>query len=144
MIKFSLKIITLLYSIVFVILFILYLGTTFIGNLIHNQDKESSKVNTTNSTPTKPQEKSKKYVFNSNGKAVEVDEDAKEIPCSRCNGTGIFTCEMCGGTGTNNLGSTCGCVTYVLNCQRIGTTPSRPALRWSCEYCNGTGSTKIK
>lgn len=103
---------------------------------------DKSATSTSDKTATE-QPKAKKYVF-SNGKAVEVDETADEITCSKCNGTGIYTCQMCGGTGTNNLGATCGCVTYVLNCEKLGKTPSRTALRWSCEYCNGTGSIKIK
>lgn len=59
--------------------------------------------------------------------------------CSSCDGTGIITCKMCDGTGINNMGMDCGCVTYVANSIAMGKTPTRTALQWTCEDCDGTG-----
>jgi len=56
--------------------------------------------------------------------------------CSYCGGDGIVTCTMCAGTGKNNIGADCGCVTLYINQLRLGHKPTRTPMHWSCEYCN--------
>lgn len=76
----------------------------------------------------------------SNGSS-NVEQD-KRIVCNRCNGTGIEVCTLCGGTGKNNLGWTCGCVTLYENTIMMGHTPIHPPLQWTCTKCKGTGYSK--
>jgi len=64
---------------------------------------------------------------------------SKKVTCHDCKGAGIIICRMCNGTGVNNNGVDCGCVTYVINCIRLKKTPARTALKWVCETCDGTG-----
>lgn len=71
----------------------------------------------------------------------QVNQNQKK-ECYRCKGAGIITCTMCNGTGINNMGTECGCVTYVANCRTMGKEPTRTALQWTCEHCNGTGYEK--
>jgi len=63
----------------------------------------------------------------------------RKVTCHDCKGEGVIICKMCNGTGVNNNGADCGCVTYVINCIRLGKTPARTALKWVCETCEGTG-----
>lgn len=80
-----------------------------------------------------------KTINESTNKKTNVVEEPKKKECYYCKGTGTITCTMCGGTGINNMGNTCGCVTYVENCIAMGKQPTRTALRWTCEMCKGTG-----
>jgi hypothetical protein len=72
----------------------------------------------------------------------QIKEEPEKKECYRCKGSGIITCTMCGGTGINNMGMDCGCVTYVANCRAMGKEPTRTALQWTCEHCKGTGYEK--
>jgi len=56
--------------------------------------------------------------------------------CNYCDGDGIVRCTMCAGTGKNNLGADCGCITLYINQLRLGHKPTRTPMYWSCEYCN--------
>ncbi len=69
-----------------------------------------------------------------------IVEEPEKKECYQCKGTGMITCTMCGGTGVNNMGMDCGCVTYVANMIAMGKEPHRTSLRWTCENCKGTGS----
>ena len=60
--------------------------------------------------------------------------------CPTCNGTGVQTCNLCGGSGVNNLGMTCSCVTQYENQKLLGQTPDHPPKRWICLRCGGTGT----
>ena len=70
------------------------------------------------------------------GTKVKVEN---KIVCNRCNGTGIEVCHLCGGTGENNLGMTCSCITMYSNMIQMGHTPDHEPLRWTCTKCKGTG-----
>lgn len=72
----------------------------------------------------------------------QIKQEPENKMCYMCKGSGIITCSMCGGTGINNMGMDCGCVTYVANCRAMGKEPTRTALRWTCNHCNGTGYKK--
>ncbi len=84
----------------------------------------------------------KQYMLNC--KHHQVKKEHKQVStynnnnssCSYCDGDGIVTCTMCGGTGRNNLGADCGCVTLYINQLRLGHKPTRTPMHWSCEYCN--------
>ena len=60
--------------------------------------------------------------------------------CTRCDGTGVEVCKLCGGTGTTNMGEgfECNCIrTYRIEMES-GYSP-HPPKRWTCPRCNGTG-----
>ncbi len=69
----------------------------------------------------------------------QINEEPEKKLCYKCKGEGVITCGMCGGSGTNNMGMVCGCVTYVENCRTLGRKPTRTALQWTCEHCKGIG-----
>ena len=69
----------------------------------------------------------------------ETISEEHKMKCYMCKGTGIIICSMCGGTGVNNMGTVCGCVAYVRNCELMGRTPTKTALQWTCGNCHGTG-----
>ena len=75
---------------------------------------------------------------NNNNSSTYQKEKEKKV-CNRCKGTGIEICNLCGGSGENNLGMTCGCVTLYANTITMGQTPSHPPLQWTCTKCKGSG-----
>ena len=71
-----------------------------------------------------------------------TEQGNSQMVCNRCKGTGIEICTLCGGTGENNLGMTCGCVTMYSNMIQLGHVPDHSPLQWTCTKCKGTGYSK--
>jgi uncharacterized protein (TIGR02145 family) len=59
--------------------------------------------------------------------------------CPTCHGTGVQVCNLCGGTGRNNMGIECGCIRTYNAEIAAGNIPSHPPLKWTCPSCGGTG-----
>ncbi len=71
-----------------------------------------------------------------------TQQQVKKKECRYCNGTGTQICNLCGGTGVNNMGIECGCIrTYKMEIL-AGHTPSHEPLSWTCTFCKGTGESK--
>jgi hypothetical protein len=78
---------------------------------------------------------------NDNSNNQEVSNSQPEPKkCFECRGTGMITCKMCNGTGTNDMGMDCGCLSYNLQMIQLGkeTDPYSGPVH-PCRACRGTG-----
>lgn len=74
--------------------------------------------------------------------STESTSSQNQEKCSNCDGTGMITCKMCGGTGVlkNMPGVDCGCLAYNKNMIQMGkeTDPYQGPVH-PCRDCKGTG-----
>ena len=86
--------------------------------------------------------KVEKEHLESNSSESDATSSQNEEKCSNCDGTGMITCKMCGGTGVlkNMPGVDCGCLAYNKNMIQMGkeTDPYQGPVH-PCRDCKGTG-----
>lgn len=94
--------------------------------------------NPSSSDSSNPSSSSSSSSYEDNSSQQQV----KKKECRYCKGTGTQVCNLCGGTGVNNMGIECGCIrTYKMEIM-AGHTPSHEPLSWTCTFCKGTGESK--